>query len=43
MAKNYPSTADVYTSATMEGLSVVNLARGQIYQKFSLIYERKFH
>jgi hypothetical protein len=43
MAQNYPSAADVYTSATMEGLSVENLARGQIYQKCSLIYQRKFH
>ena len=42
MAKNYPSTAKVYTRATMEGLSVENLARGQIYQKFSLTYQGKF-
>ena len=32
MAKNYPSTAEVYTSAKMEGLSVENLARSQIYR-----------
>jgi len=43
MAKNHPLTAEVYTSTTMKGFSVENLARDQIYQKFSFTYRRKFH